>query len=96
MLRKKEWYVIWPNYLDKRKSRRLGRKVSLKLAIIDPTAEEIAEAARRLGLKAIIEKDKAYPREWWIKARVLVERKGNKTELLKKISMKIRELRARK
>ncbi|RLG58385.1 MAG: signal recognition particle protein Srp19 [Candidatus Hydrothermarchaeota archaeon] len=87
--------VIWPAYLDKTKSRQDGRKISSKLAVTSPTLSEIEQAAKRLNLNPIAEKDKAYPKEWWeVSGRVLVDKVKPKSLLLKDIAKEIRRMRA--
>lgn len=87
--------VIWPAYLDKTKSRQDGRKISSKLAVTSPTLNEIEQAAKRLNLNPIVEKDKAYPKEWWeVSGRVLVDKVKPKSLLLKDIAKEIRRMRA--
>ncbi|UCE36638.1 MAG: signal recognition particle subunit SRP19/SEC65 family protein, partial [Thermoplasmata archaeon] len=64
-----------------------GRRVPKALACPTPTVEDIEKAAKSLGLNPVVEKDKSYPRYWYKKrGRVLVEKKMQKSELLKKIS----------
>ena len=92
-----ERIVLYPAYLDKRLSRRLGRRVPRDLAVLSPRLEEIVTAAEELGLDPIVEEDKAYPRVWFrSKGRVIVLRKYTKQETLRMISSKIIELRRRK
>jgi signal recognition particle subunit SRP19 len=87
--------VIWPAYLDRTKSRQDGRKISSKLAVTSPTLSEIEQAAKRLNLNPIVEKDKAYPKEWWeVSGRVLVDKVKPKSLLLKDIAKEIRRMRA--
>jgi signal recognition particle subunit SRP19 len=42
-------YVLWIDYFNSNFSRELGRRVPLNKSVKDPTLEELAEAARRLG-----------------------------------------------
>ena len=66
--------VIWPAALDANCSRAEGRRVSLDLAVEDPTVDEIAKAVQQVGYDAVIERDVAYSREPWRKrGRVLVK-----------------------
>ncbi len=90
----REGYIIWPSYIDKELSRRLGRRISRRLSLISPRAEEIAKAARKLGFEAYVEEG-AYPRVWWKKEKkVIVKAEGvNKKELLRMIAKKVAELR---
>jgi len=65
--------VIWPAALDAGRSRSEGRRVSLELAVEDPTVDEIARAVQQVGYDARIERDVTYPREYDPRGRVLVE-----------------------
>ena len=42
-------YVLWTDYFNSSFSRESGRRVPLNKSVKDPTLEELAEAARRLG-----------------------------------------------
>ncbi|HEC76409.1 MAG TPA: signal recognition particle protein Srp19 [Thermoplasmatales archaeon] len=87
-------WVIWPIYFDIDASKKEGRKVGKELAVKNPTADEIFKAAKKLGLNPIKE-EKAYPSKWWRKeGRVLVEKKGRKTEIIRKIAEYIKENKA--
>ena len=86
--------TIWPQYLDKNLSLSEGRKVSKELAVAEPTISDIERALKRLGLKYTIDKEKAYPGKWYEKSgRVLVEWEGTKLELLRKVSLEIKQMR---
>ena len=86
--------MVWPQYLNKNLSLSEGRKVSKEIAVADPTLTDIERALKRLGLKYELEKDKAYPGKWYEKSgRALVEWEGTKLDLLKEISLKIKEMR---
>jgi signal recognition particle subunit SRP19 len=76
-------YVIYPLYFDNAVSRLNGRKVAKKHAVEKPSLENIAKAAKSLGLNPILEKDGIHPSTTWKKeGRILVEKKGPKTKLL--------------
>jgi len=80
-------YVVWPIYFDKSISRLSGRKIAKKHAVEKPSIEDIAKAAKSLGLNPILEKNYAYPSKHWKKeGRVLVDKKDSKSKILKQIS----------
>ncbi|MFB6113838.1 MAG: signal recognition particle subunit SRP19/SEC65 family protein [Halodesulfurarchaeum sp.] len=54
--------IIWPAYLDADRSRTEGRRVSVDMAVGDPTAEEIERAVRQVGYDARVYPNKAHPR----------------------------------
>ena len=83
--------VLWPSYFDSRVSRASGRRISKKDAVEAPSARMVYDAARALGLDCLLELDRAYPRFWFRReGRVLVEPKMKKSELVAKVSEKLR------
>jgi signal recognition particle subunit SRP19 len=94
MLRDRNKYVIWPAYIDRANSRSSGRIISKKLSIASPGFKEIETAARELGFNPVVEPDKAYPKAWWeVSGRVLVDKKGARSEIARQIARKIRQMR---
>ena len=86
--------TIWPQYLNKNLSLKEGRKISKEDAVKDPSMNEIEKAVKRLGLSYNIDKERAYPGKWYEKSgRVLVEWEGTKLELIREVSLKIKEIR---
>ena len=86
--------TIWPQYLNKNLSLKEGRKISKEDAVKDPSMNEIEKALKRLGLSYNIDKERAYPGKWYEKyGRVLVEWEGKKMELIREVSIKIKEIR---
>lgn len=91
---KGERIVIYPQYIDSTKSRRLGRRVSKSEAIPKPTVEEIVAAAKELGLDPIVEENKYYPRDrWGYNKRIVVLKKESKLRTLRIIARRIKEYR---
>ena len=86
--------TIWPQYLDKNLTLNEGRKVSKEIAVAEPSISDIERALKRLGLSYNTDKERSYPGKWYEKSgRVLVEWDGTKLELLKEVSLKIKEIR---
>lgn len=82
--------VLWPHYFDRNLTRAQGRRVPAELAVEDPKAGHIANAARSLGLKAELEEDARPPAFWHkSKGRVLVPKKGKKEEVLRQIASRL-------
>jgi len=82
--------VVWPAYFDKNATRDQGRRVPKNLAVEKPSVESIAKAAQSLGLNPVLEKQAAYSaRHWERKGRVLIDKKGTKIDLLKKIAKRL-------
>ena len=73
-------FYVYPAYLEK-VPRASGRRVPSADALGDVRAEEIVEAAKRLGLKAEVESDKQYPRRFFAYGgRVKVSKKAGTTK----------------
>lgn len=86
--------TIWPVYIDSKKTKHEGRKVSLEHAISTPKLREISRAAKKLGLNPEVEKNKSYSRSWWESSgRVTVDKTMPKREILVKLSNIIRGYR---
>lgn len=67
----KTWKCIYPNYIDKSKSVKEGRRVTACKAVDRPTLGEIVEALQLLNAPYVIE-NKAYPRDWLVRGRIRV------------------------
>ena len=63
--RDEDKYVVWPVYFDKSVSKLGGRKVPKKHAVEKPSLENIAKAAKSLGLHPVLEKNRACPSKHW-------------------------------
>ena len=86
--------TIWPQYLNQDLSLKEGRKISKEDAVKEPSLNDIERALKRLGLKYNIQKEFSYPGKWYEKSgRILVEWEGTKLELIREISLKIKEIR---
>ncbi len=97
MLKDKNKLIIWPEYLDATKSRADGRILPMKEAVKSPVLKEIEKAALELDLNPVVEADKAYPKSWWnVTGRVLVDKKGPKSIIVKQIADKINNMRGQK
>jgi signal recognition particle subunit SRP19 len=67
------WIVIYPHYIDSKRKQVEGRRIAIEKAVEKPNAGEIFESVRRLGLRTLLEMDKAYCRDCWLQGRVRVE-----------------------
>ena len=86
--------TIWPQYLNKNLTLKEGRKITKEDAVSDPTISDIERAVKRLGLQYNIQKEVSYPGKWYEKSgRILVEWEGTKLELIREVSLKIKEMR---
>jgi len=89
---KGEKVVIYPSYIDSRKSRSEGRRISVRDAVSNPSVDEIVKAGQRLGLNPSIE-EKAYPRLHRSGGRIIVDKKMRKTDILRSVAREIRKMR---
>ena len=86
--------TIWPQYLDKKLSLSQGRKIAKEYAVSEPTLSDIERAVKRLGLPYNVQKEFSYPGKWYEKSgRILVEWEGTKLELLREVSLEIKNMR---
>jgi len=84
--------VLWPIYFDSHASRR-WRRVGKNIAVANPTIDEIFKAAKKLGFNPVKE-EKSHPARWWRKEGcILIEKKGKKAEIIKKIAEIVKENR---
>ncbi|HTT16623.1 MAG TPA: signal recognition particle subunit SRP19/SEC65 family protein [Thermoplasmata archaeon] len=88
-------FYVYPAYLEKI-SRAAGRRVPAAEALTDVTAEEIVDAARRLGAKAEVEAERQYPRRFFTYAgRVKVLKRSGiaKAAFLRALAEELRRRR---
>jgi signal recognition particle subunit SRP19 len=86
--------IIWPVYIDSKKTKHEGRKIPIQDAVSTPKLREISRAAEKLGLNPEVEKNKSYSRSWWeLSGRVAVDKNQPKREILIKISKMIKGTR---
>ncbi len=86
--------IIWPVYIDSKKTKHEGRKIPMEHAVNSPKLREISRAAEKLGLNPEVEKNKSYSRSWWeLSGRVSVDKTMPKREILIKISKMIKGTR---
>ena len=101
-MRRGKYIVVYPAYLDLTKSRSEGRRVAKRYAVKSPTIQEIIRALEQIGVKYNVEYEKAYPKEWWSKGRILIYKqeinaKGlSKQAFLNILGKKILEFRRRR
>jgi signal recognition particle subunit SRP19 len=86
--------IIWPVYIDSKKTKHEGRKIPIQDAVSTPKLREISRAAEKLGLNPEVEKNKSYSRSWWeLSGRVAVDKTQPKRDILIKISKMIKGTR---
>ena len=89
-MKEKKQIVVWPVYFDAGRARSDGRQVPAASAVRAPKVSEIHRAAEKLGLHPETVKDRAHPATWTDRSgMVIVDNKGPKSELLRKIGAEI-------
>jgi signal recognition particle subunit SRP19 len=79
-MRRRGSMIIWPQYFDKNRPVRLGRRIPLEMATPDPTVQDLANAARKLGYQIEVDPKPKYPPTWYDEAtgNVLIDAMGQK------------------
>lgn len=87
-MKRKDFFIIWPQYFDKSISRSKGRKLPFKDAVDTPSIESLIKAATLLRLSFEVDKEARYPASWWqTSGRLLVKKVDTKYSLLRKMAM---------
>ncbi len=87
--------ALYPAYFDSTRSREEGRRVSKSMAVANPTAEELREAAKILGYRVEVESEVAHPsKPYKAEGRILILGGGRKTEILRAVAKKLRSQRS--
>ncbi|CAJ1952922.1 unnamed protein product [Sphenostylis stenocarpa] len=68
----KKWIVMYPIYINSKKTMAEGRRIVVAKACENPTCAEIGDCCSYLKLPFAIEIDKAYPRDFMQRGRVRV------------------------
>lgn len=94
--RKRKTWIIYPEYFDKRLSRKQGRRVPRELSVGSPNVEEINRVLESYKILNRIENHKHHPATWYEKRGRVILSKQNvpKQTFLKKLSEKIKDERA--
>ena len=89
-MRKQDKFILWPQYFDQSRKRSEGRRIPKNQAQQSPRLEELQRAAQRLGLSPEVVPELAYPATPWQKTgMLLVNKKGSKLEIVKKIAKEV-------
>lgn len=86
-------FTVYPVYLNSEVSLSGGRKYSLSMCIPSPTYKEIKQALLLLNAKFVEEPEKMHPRDPNEKGRFKVGRDISRTQLIRDISERIKDLR---
>ncbi|KAF2194426.1 signal recognition particle, SRP19 subunit [Zopfia rhizophila CBS 207.26] len=84
----KHYQCLYPIYFDKARTRAEGRRVGSGLAVENPLAREMADAAASLGLKTVFEPDKTHPKDWSNPGRIRVLLKQDGKQMHRNIKNK--------
>ncbi|XAR73751.1 hypothetical protein NMG60_11007823 [Bertholletia excelsa] len=68
----KKWNILYPVYMNSKKTIAEGRRISASKACDNPTCVEIGDCCNHLKIPFAIEIDKAYPRDFMQRGRVRV------------------------
>jgi signal recognition particle subunit SEC65 len=87
--------IIYPSNIDSALSKKLGRKISKKQAVPGPKVKEIFKAVKVLGEgDARLEAEACYPRNPLApEGRVVLDRKGGKSSLMKRVAKEVKRMR---
>jgi len=89
-LTREPYVVIYPHYLDSKRSRGAGRRVPSSIAVPFPTEQEMQSALERLDMKFEVQRGRAHPREGnRASYRVIVFDEGPKSRVVKKLAKSI-------
>ncbi|KAF3325515.1 signal recognition particle protein-like protein [Carex littledalei] len=66
----KKWNIIYPVYMNSKKTIAEGRRISASKACENPTCMEISDCCAHLKIPHAVEIDKAYPRDFMQVGRV--------------------------
>jgi signal recognition particle subunit SRP19 len=90
-LQKEAFRIIYPQYLDSKRSRSEGRRVSKLAATSAPTLKDLTSALESLGLKYQVQEGLAHPRDHAKKSfRIIVFTSKTKCRLLDDMAKKLK------
>ncbi|GAA0141851.1 primary active transporter [Lithospermum erythrorhizon] len=68
----KKWNIIYPIYINSKKTIAEGRRINGSKACENPTCNEISDCCKHLKIPCVIELEKAYPRDFFQRGRLRV------------------------
>lgn len=76
------WQIIYPAYINRKRTTAMGRRVPLAIAVEDPQVDEMKKICDHFNVPASIEYLKRYPRDWLLShGRIRFQLKGDNNEL---------------
>merc|ERR1711920_558417 len=67
-----KWNILYPNYINSKKTQQEGRRIGVAKCVEHPHAAEMAEICEFLKIPHALEMDKAYPRDWLVRGRIRI------------------------
>ncbi|MFO7792788.1 MAG: signal recognition particle subunit SRP19/SEC65 family protein [Candidatus Saliniplasma sp.] len=94
-LKKRNTWVIYPEYFDVELSRSEGRRVPKKYAVSSPDIAEISKILKNFDIPNMKEDHKAHPSTWYKKdGRIIINKqKISKQKFLKQLSKRLKKER---
>ncbi|KAI5169935.1 signal recognition particle subunit SRP19 [Pancytospora epiphaga] len=89
-------FILYPAYIDSKKTRKEGRKYPISCGVSSPKYQEIKCALDRLKIEHTAEPSKLYPRDQTVLGRFTIQKKGEKIEMVARLICEITEERARR
>lgn len=95
-MRRKGLAIFWPQYFDKTRPLRLGRRIAVVDGTEKPNVGDLSTAAQKLKFTIEVDKQSKYPRSTWDDAGlVLIDTKGQKKSVvLHKLAPEVKLARA--
>ena len=96
-LKKRNTWVIYPEYFDKELSRGQGRRLPKKYTVYSPDIDEISNILKNFDIPNMKEDHKAYPRTWHQgNGRIIINKQNmSKQRFLKQLGKQINKVRQR-
>lgn len=84
--------ILYPCYFNHALTRAEGRRVNSEHALKAPKIQELERAARKVGATNIVIEPNSHPAHWFRReGRLVMDWKGSKESLMKKIAKKLVE-----
>ncbi len=82
-MRRKGLAIFWPQYFDKTRPLRMGRRIAVADGTEKPTIGDLSAAAQKLKFTVEVDKQSKYPRTPWDDAgMVLINTQGQKKSVV--------------
>jgi signal recognition particle subunit SEC65 len=85
--------ILWPQYFDKNRPVRLGRRIPLKEASDTPTVQDLTAAVKNLGYSFELDQNAKFPATWWDDpGLVMIDNSGQKkTFVLHRVAIAVQK-----